>query len=57
MLSPIQAEKFKVFVMAMYDNPEYVHNWQRLRGVRLTGKEEMMQFIKDAREIWDVLEK
>lgn len=55
MLSPSEAVEFQGFVLAAYDSKEFICNWERLRGLRLDGDDEMMQFIEDMRELWEIL--
>jgi hypothetical protein len=49
---------FKECVMFVFDNKEYVKNWERLRKTPLRGKKAMNLFIKDIRNlIWDRMPK
>lgn len=54
MLSPIECIGFEKCVMVAFDNKEYVSNWERLRGKKLSGATAMRLFIKDVRNLlWD----
>ena len=49
---------FKECVLAVFDNKEYVQNWERLRKIKLGDKKSMRLFIKDVRNLfWDRMPK
>jgi hypothetical protein len=45
---------FRETVLWAFDNKEFVHNWERLRKMKLHGKKAMIRFIRDVKDlIWD----
>ena len=51
-----ESVQFKELVSMVFDNKEYVRNWERLRGKRLLSEKSMKLFIKDVRDLfWDRL--
>ena len=56
MLSPFEAIGFQKCVMATFDTPGFVSNWERLRKIPLRGDKAMKRFIEDVRDVvWDRL--
>lgn len=57
MMSPVEAVGFKKCVMACFDIPEFVSNWQRLREKSIHTKSGLRLFIKDVRStVWERLD-
>lgn len=57
MMSPYEAIGFEKCVLVTFDNKEFVENWEKLRGIKLSGDVAMRLFIEDIRElVWDKLD-